>query len=269
MKSYSNIKFYKKLGQHFLSDISIINKIVSFISPNYEDVLVEIGSGLGAITIPISNFCNIINIIELDGNLVEILKNRFKSKNKLRIFNKNVLEIDFFKLSEKIGKPIRIFGNLPYNISVHILFHLFKYINIIEDMFFMFQKEVAERICSEINSKKYGRISVISQYFFKIYPLLVIYRNSFVPIPKVDSCFLKFVPNTNIKKKLKDFKVFDLILKAAFSKRRKMIHNNLVNFLNIGEFEKIGISGYNRAENISVNDYCILSNFISSKTYKI
>ncbi|CAL4319672.1 Ribosomal RNA small subunit methyltransferase A [Buchnera aphidicola (Eriosoma grossulariae)] len=257
----------KFLGQNFLINQIIIDQIVHSINPKLKDILVEIGPGLGALTKKISGFVDELIVIEVDPNLINKLK-KYKFSKKLKIFLSNVLYFNFLNLFNK-KKNIRIFGNLPYNISTEIIIYLTQFSNIIDDMNFMLQKEVANRLLAKPNTKSYGRLSVIVQYFFNVNFLFNIHSESFFPIPKVQSSFLKFIPHIDCPYFLKNIDTLSFVTKIAFNQRRKIILNSLRGFFNSCILNKLGISPFLRAENISVEQYCVLANYIyDHKLYK-
>ncbi|XRX42510.1 MAG: 16S rRNA (adenine(1518)-N(6)/adenine(1519)-N(6))-dimethyltransferase RsmA [Buchnera aphidicola (Eriosoma harunire)] len=250
----------KKLGQHFLIDQSVINKIINVINPKNIELLIEIGPGLGSLTRSMLLLIDDLYVIEIDKQLVNKLKN-FTNSYKLIIFCQDVLSFDFFSFLN-IKKNVRVFGNLPYNISTAVLLHLIKYVSVFYDMNFMLQKEVADRILAQPDSKNYGRLSIIIQYFFDVKFLFEVSSKSFFPEPKVTSVFLKFKPYITYQYTLRDVSYLSLITKLAFGQRRKMIKNSLSNLFNEHNLIKLGISPLLRAENLSIIEYCCLANYL-------
>ncbi|XBC42412.1 MAG: 16S rRNA (adenine(1518)-N(6)/adenine(1519)-N(6))-dimethyltransferase RsmA [Buchnera aphidicola (Meitanaphis elongallis)] len=254
----------KRLGQNFLIDSDVINNIISSINPKKTDIMIEIGSGLGALTHYIYKFLNKLFLIEYDSDLVARLRLSYQNIDKITIFSKNVLEFNFVHIEQKFYDSIRIFGNLPYNISVAILLYLFKYNNIV-DMHFMFQKEVANRLLASPGTKNYGRLSIISQYFCKMIRLFDINPTSFKPIPKVSSTFLRLVPYKSRKYYVKNIKNLSKVTSLAFGQRRKIVRHSLSSLFSENVLIALGIDPMLRAENISIMQYCKLSNFIGSQ----
>lgn len=250
----------KKLGQHFLIDLEIIDKIVNVVNPKNNDFMVEIGPGLGALTYPICKILNELVVIEYDKTLGTELLNNLKN---VKVFIQNVLNFNFFNLVNDINQSIRIIGNLPYNISIPILTHLFKFSNSIIDMHFMFQKEVANRLLAQPDTKNYGRLSIITQYFYKVIFLFDVRPKSFFPVPKVTSAFVRLIPKKINKLYLKNIDKLSYVTTLAFCQRRKTIKNSLSSLFSVNTLKKLGISPYFRAENLSVQQYCLLSNYIS------
>ncbi|WWO99802.1 MAG: 16S rRNA (adenine(1518)-N(6)/adenine(1519)-N(6))-dimethyltransferase RsmA [Candidatus Dasytiphilus stammeri] len=259
----------KKWGQHFLNDNLVIKKIVSIICPKRYNTFVEIGSGLGALTKPISEYVTNLTAIEIDLNLINVLKTNESLIKKLTIYPQNVLTFNFTELSHKQGKMLRIFGNIPYNISTSILFHLFHHIDVIKDMHLLLQKELVDRIIAVPGCKEYGRLSVISQYYCRPISLLEISPKSFTPKPKVKSALIRLIPHNIMPNKVNNVQDLNLITHMAFSQRRKMLRNSMKNFFSVEILEKIGIIPTLRAENLSVALYCQLANWLTSHSNKI
>ncbi|ANF16940.1 16S rRNA methyltransferase [Buchnera aphidicola (Schlechtendalia chinensis)] len=252
----------KKFGQNFLIDNDIINSIVYSINPKNTETMIEIGPGLGALTKHMYKYLNKLFLVEYDIDLVNRLLNYFSDVKNLKIFFKNALKFDFSHIDNKYYNSVRVFGNLPYNISVLLLLHLFKYKNIY-DMHFMFQKEVANRLLAFPNTKHYGRLSIISQYFCNITHLFDVFPESFRPIPKVSSTFLRLSPYQKKKYYLKNLKSLIKVTSLAFGNRRKIIKNSLFELFSENELINLQIDPTLRAENISIEQYCRLSNCIS------
>ena len=250
----------KRFGQNFLHDDYIIESIVSAIQPTKDQALVEIGPGLAALTIPVSEQLDHLTVIEIDRDLAERLKQNPLLNNKLTIIEQDALTFDFYKLADELGKPLRVFGNLPYNISTPLMFHLFEYANKIVDMHFMLQKEVVIRLVAAPNSKDYGRLSVMAQYYCQIIPVLEVPPTSFKPAPKVDSAVVKLIPYQEKPYKVSDVKVLSRITTEAFNQRRKTIRNSLSNMFTVEQLVALDIDPSLRAENLTVEQYCILAN---------
>ena len=248
----------KKFGQNFLKDASIIHAIIQSIQPLQDDLLVEIGPGLGALTKPLLEKTKHLFAIELDRDIVNWMQNQY-SKNNITIFNEDVLNFNFYQFDKKI----RIIGNLPYNISTPILFKCIEDIKIISDLHFMLQKEVVDRMIAAPSSSEYGRLSVMLQYYFAMEHLVHVPKESFDPEPKVESSFVRLIPYDNYPFVANNIDQFGKIVKEAFSQRRKTIRNTLKNFMNANDFENIDINPQLRAENLSVSDFVKISNYLS------
>ncbi|SBT81936.1 Ribosomal RNA small subunit methyltransferase A [secondary endosymbiont of Trabutina mannipara] len=255
----------QRFGQHFLYDSNIIDAIVTAIAPEPSQAIVEIGPGLGALTIPVVKRVYNMTVIELDRNLVARLANNYFLNYRLNIVQADAMKIDFAKLSAKLGQSLRIFGNLPYNISTQLIFKLFNYTSAIIDMHFMLQKEVVNRMVAVPNSKSYGRLSVMSQYFCKIIPVLEVPPTSFKPEPKVNSMVVKLIPYTKLPFPVIDLNKLTTLTKVAFNQRRKTIRNSLINLFSTQQLEKHGINATLRAENLSIEHYSQLANVLAEK----
>jgi 16S rRNA (adenine1518-N6/adenine1519-N6)-dimethyltransferase len=239
----------KRFGQNFLVDQQVINQIVSTISPKRTDSVIEIGPGKGALTFPLIDHLEHIHVIEIDRDLISLLQN--KNNKKITIHESDALVFNF----DQFKQNIRIVGNLPYNISSPLLFHLLNYRDNIIDMTFMLQKEVVDRIVALPGSRVYGRISVIMQAFFDTELMFVVPKESFDPQPKIESAILylktKSEPLVQNSKPLKE------IVKIAFSQRRKTLKNCLKSVLNQSQTD-IDLS--QRAEMLSVENFVTLMN---------
>ena len=249
----NNYKNKKRFGQNFLVDEIIINNIINSIAAKKNDNLVEIGVGLGALTIPLLSKLDKLNIIEIDRDLVDFWK--AKNIDNLIINQTDVLKFDF----KSLGSNLRIIGNLPYNISSPILFQMLEIRENIKDMIFMLQQEVVERMVAKHDNKIYGRLSVMLQAFFEIEMLFIVPNTAFEPQPKISSAIVYLTP---IETKVKDIDIFSKIVKAAFSTRRKTLNNCLKTLLSQAD-TKIDLT--KRAESLSVDDFIILSNDYKNK----
>jgi len=239
----------KRFGQNFLVDHRIINQIISTISPKNDDCIVEIGPGKGAITFPLIEHLNHLNVIEIDRDLVSILES--EGQEKLTIYQSDALIFDFSKIPNKL----RVIGNLPYNISSPLLFHLLDHRKQIIDMTFMLQKEVVDRIVAPPGNKTYGRLSVMMQAFYEVELMFVVPKESFEPQPKIESAILYL--KTKEQPLVKNSKPLEEIVKLAFSQRRKTLKNCLKSVLNQSQTE-IDLS--QRAEMLSTENFVTLMN---------
>jgi len=246
----------KRFSQNFLEDQSVIENIVNIINPQKNDHIIEIGPGKGALTIPIFNNVKKLNVIEIDKDLVKLLRRNIGDKN-LIIHEHDALKFDYSKFKHS---NLKLIGNLPYNISTPLLFHLLSYKDKIKNMFFMLQKEVVERICAKPGTKEYGRLSVMLQYYCDVESMLIIKPEAFYPSPKVDSSIVKITPRQEPKYQLFNEDCFEKIVKAAFSQRRKTLYNGLKKYLDETDIKKIGIPQNERAEKLEVKDFVKLSN---------
>ncbi|MFB6422165.1 MAG: 16S rRNA (adenine(1518)-N(6)/adenine(1519)-N(6))-dimethyltransferase RsmA [Candidatus Malihini olakiniferum] len=255
----------KRFGQNFLNNKFIIENIVSAIHPKANHAMVEIGPGLGALTLPIANQINQFTVIELDRNLAAKLAVHPQLKNKLTVIQQDAMKVNFSNLSKHIGQPLRIFGNLPYNISTPLMFHLFSFTHAILDMHFMLQKEVMNRLIAEPNSKAYGRLSVMIQYYYQVIPVLEVPSTAFIPQPKVDSSLVRFVSHSTQPYPVADVRVLKRITTEAFNQRRKTLRNSLGNLFSVKQLVALDVNPDTRAENISVEQYCRMTNWLSDQ----
>ncbi|MCA1921224.1 16S rRNA (adenine(1518)-N(6)/adenine(1519)-N(6))-dimethyltransferase RsmA [Buttiauxella noackiae] len=253
----------KRFGQNFLNDQFVIDSIVSAINPLKGQAMVEIGPGLGALTEPVGERLDEMTVIELDRDLAARLQTHPFLAPKLTIYQQDAMTMDFGELSQKIGQPLRVFGNLPYNISTPLMFHLFSYTDAIADMHFMLQKEVVNRLVAGPNCKAYGRLSVMAQYYCNVIPVLEVPPTAFTPAPKVDSAVVRLVPHAIIPNPVKELRVLSRITTEAFNKRRKTIRNSLGHLFSPEVMAELGIDATLRAENISVAQYCQLANYLA------
>ena len=252
----------KRFGQNFLIDRQIIGEIVRAISPQYDDFVVEIGPGLGALTEPLLDRIGHLHVIEIDRDIVARLR-RQHSSERLTIHEGDVLGFDFDALALKAKKKMRIVGNLPYNISTPLLFHLASSANHVHDMHFMLQKEVVERLVAEPGTADYGRLSVMMQYRFMMDRLLDVPPDSFDPAPQVDSAVIRLIPLPPGELTVRNEELFSAIVAAAFGQRRKMLRNTLKGFVNETVYMKLEILPTARAEELTVADYVRLTNAIA------
>ncbi len=252
-----NHKAKKHFGQNFLIDERIIADIIAAIRPEPGDNMVEIGPGLGALTRPLLKRLNRLHVVEIDRDIIVRLENDYP-KDKLVIHAGDALEFDFAALPA----PLRIVGNLPYNISSPLLFHFAEYAAHIRDMHFMLQNEVVERMVAEPSTPEYGRLSVMLQYRFRMEKLLDVPPQSFRPAPKVDSAVVRMIPLPAGEIVVRNEKLFAAIVSAAFGQRRKTLRNTLRSYLNEADFEKLGIDPQLRAENLAVADFAQAANYL-------
>ena len=249
----------KRFGQNFLTDQSIIQALVSSIAPKPDDMMVEIGPGLGALTQPLIKHLHHLHVVEIDRDIIDWMQS-FYPADKITIHNSDALKFDFIT----IGQSIRVVGNLPYNISSPILFHLLDKVETIIDMHFMLQKEVVERMVAAPSTSAYGRLSVMLQYKLKMEYLFTVPPEAFDPPPKVESAFVRCVPHATLPFKAIDEKLFAKIVLNAFGQRRKTLRNTLKSMLDDNGFLKLDINSQLRAENLSVEKFVAIANYLSS-----
>jgi 16S rRNA (adenine1518-N6/adenine1519-N6)-dimethyltransferase len=256
-------KARKRFGQNFLHDHNIIYNIVANIHAIAGEHWVEIGPGLGAITEPLLAENITLDVVELDRDLVKVLDKKFKLHKNFTIHSADALNFDFSALV-KANEKLRIIGNLPYNISTPLLFHLLDNACCIEDMHFMLQKEVVDRICAPPGSKKYGRLSVMMQYYCETEKVFDVPPESFEPIPKVMSAIVKLTPHQTPPVAVNDLKLLNKVVTTAFSQRRKTIRNSLKTLISEQQLCAINIDPTLRAECISLSEFASISHHIEA-----
>lgn len=249
----------RRFGQHFLKDQAVIQHIISSLTPLPGERIVEIGPGKGAITGELLKITGRLDVIELDRDLIEPLKQRYADLGELHVYNCDALTFDF-NLLGSAENPIRIVGNLPYNISTPLLFHLLKQSHCTRDMHFMLQKEVVDRMAATPGSKHYGRLSVMLQIQCVVTPLFTIASNAFSPAPKVNSTFVRLVPFEILPFEIRDPSLFKKLVSQAFSLRRKMLRNSLGELIKTSQMEKVGVDPRLRAEQLQPRDFVNLAN---------
>lgn len=249
----------KRFGQNFLIDTQVIGDIVNAVAPARDDCVVEIGPGLGALTDPLLKRVDHLHVVEIDRDIIARLKKRY-SPTVLTIHEGDALKFDFASLGATSDQRLHIVGNLPYNISTPLLFHLADYADRVHDMHFMLQKEVVERMVAEPGTSDFGRLSVMLQYRFVMDWLLDVPPESFEPAPKVDSAVVRLIPRPPGECTARSETVFAGVVAAAFAQRRKMLRNNLKSMLGDELFARLGIAPTARAEELSVDDYVRIAN---------
>ncbi|MEQ1488108.1 MAG: 16S rRNA (adenine(1518)-N(6)/adenine(1519)-N(6))-dimethyltransferase RsmA [Methylotenera sp.] len=253
----------KRFGQNFLTDQSVIASLVDAISPKADDLMVEIGPGLGALTKPLMQKLNLLHVVEVDRDIIAWMQKEYANKA-IEIHNADALKFDFTQLADKkSGSNLRVTGNLPYNISTPILFHLLDNINAITDMHFMLQKEVVERMVAQPSTPAYGRLSVMLQYKLHMDYLITVPPEAFEPAPKVESAFVRCVPHAVLPFVAKDEAMFAKVVLAAFGQRRKTLRNTLKGLLEDDGFTALNINSQKRAENLSVAEFVSIANYLS------
>ena len=241
-------KARKRFGQNFLIDSQVIERIVATIAPKLKDNLIEIGPGKGALTLPLLENLSAMKVIEIDRDLIALLESQ--NHPNLSVIESDALKFDFSQLKEKV----RVVGNLPYNITSPLLFHLLEHRNNIIDMTFMLQKEVVDRIVAPHGSKTYGRLSVMMQAFFDVELMFSVPKESFDPQPKIESAILYLKPRTDAT--LSESTQLEKVVKIAFSQRRKTLRNCLKSILSQ---EQTDIDLSQRAEMLSVDEFINLT----------
>ena len=247
----------KSLGQHFLTDASVIDRIIQAINPQPDEHVIEIGPGRGALTLPLLRQLHVLTAIEFDRDLILPLAALAQPLGALNIVQADVLDVDFASMRPT---PLRLVGNLPYNISSPILFHSLSAIDAIQDMHFMLQKEVVARMAALPGSKIYGRLSVMLQAKCRIEALFDVSPEAFSPPPNVDSAVVRLTPLADRHFAIHDWQQFSQIVRLAFGQRRKTLRNSLGHVCNSAHFHAANIDPTLRAEALDVGAFAALSN---------
>ena len=245
----------KRFGQHFLTDRSVIDAIVDVINPQPGEALIEVGPGLGALTNPLVARCEKLTVIELDRDLAQLLRKR----PELEVIESDVLKVDFAAVSQTLKRRLRVVGNLPYNISTPILFHLLESVEHIIDQHFMLQKEVVDRMAAAPGKKDYGRLSVMLQWRYHIESVIDVPPEAFDPPPRVNSAVVRMQPLAAIAQI--DSGVLGELVKVAFSQRRKLLRHTLGRWLEERQFAGT-FDVQRRAEEVPVAEYLALASAV-------
>jgi len=247
----------KRFGQHFLHDTQVVERILGAVDPRPGEPLLEIGPGRGALTLPLLRRCKHLIAVEIDRDLVPVLQREAEGIGELEIVNADILKFDLASLEAHHG--LRLVGNLPYNISTPLMFHLLDSANLIRDMHFMVQKEVALRAVAAPGGGDYGRLSVMLQYRCRCEYLFDVPPASFRPPPKVDSAVIRLQPYARPQCEIGDYAVFSELVQTAFGQRRKTLSNSLKPMLDREAIGACGIDPGLRAENLAIADFACLS----------
>jgi 16S rRNA (adenine1518-N6/adenine1519-N6)-dimethyltransferase len=252
----------KRFGQHFLTDPGVIDAIVRHVHPAAQDVIVEIGPGQGAITDLLARQAGHVHAIELDRDLAEMLRKRYADNNAVTIHEADALTFDFASL----GQQLRVVGNLPYNISTPLLFHLMNFRDRILDMHFMLQKEVVQRMAASPGSKAYGRLGIMLGCHLHIESLFDVDRQAFEPPPAVTSAVVRLDPLPPGTYTIDDEAGLSTLVATAFMQRRKTVRNSLKALADASDLQAAGIDGGLRPEQISIAQYVALANHLRQKS---
>lgn len=254
----------KRFGQNFLKDGVYLQRMISGMNPERDETWIEIGPGQGALTELLLPRVKKLYAVEIDRDLIQILQNRFQTQTHFFLKSDDVLKVNFAAWCDE-AKSIRVVGNLPYNISTPLLFHLIPFKSLFKDLYFMLQREVALRLAAPVGDKVYGRLSVMLQYYFKISVLWTVPPEAFYPSPKVFSAVVKLEPYATPPAGECDLKIFSDIVRDAFGQRRKTLRNSLKNWLTEEDWLTLPISPQKRAEELSVQDFVSLARAIGSQ----
>lgn len=252
----------KRFGQHFLADEQILLEMQQAIAPQATDHMIEIGPGLGVLTHYLVEHVACYEAIEIDRDLVSLLQENFSHHPHFTLHSQDVLTVDWFQLAG--DSPLRVVGNLPYNISTPLIFALFDAIDVIRDMYFLLQKEVALRLAAEVGSSNYGRLSVMAQYFCEVNLLFDVDPEAFSPPPKVNSTFIEMVPRPVERRNAQNLKTLSTVVATAFNQRRKTLRNSLRELVAVEDFEQLGIDPKKRAQDLSVDDFVSIASVVKA-----
>ena len=269
----------KRFGQNFLHDKSIISQIIDSIHAKRDDLMLEIGPGMGAITEPLLDEVDRLTVVELDTDLADSLRIRIgaNSNEGLSIVKANAMEVDYRELYQTMvmaasatGQKLRVVGNLPYNISTPLLFQLLTFADVIEDMHFMLQKEVVDRITADVNTREYGRLSVMMQYYCHTDYLLTVPNGAFNPPPKVTSAVFRLTPHTTKPIVADDEKRFALVVREAFNHRRKTLRaifkkSPILPAVTEQQLLDWGLNPLARPETLGVADFVTIANGMATQ----
>lgn len=259
----TEVRAAKHLGQHFLADEAVIAEMLSAIYPQSGEAMIEIGPGLGALTLPVLARAGAMTAIEFDSRVIAPLSKKAAAVGNLQLIEADVLTVDFAALG--LNPPLRVIGNLPYNLSSPILFHCLAQRALIKDMHFMLQKEVVERICAVPDSKDYGRLSLMLQQYLAVENLFEIPPQAFDPPPKVDSAVVRLVPRENLAWQVQSEAHFALVVKTAFAQRRKMLRKSLAHWFSSEDLAALEIEPTLRPENLDGAGFARLADALLTK----
>jgi len=248
----------KRFGQHFLHDRGVIERIIAAIGPRPGERIVEIGPGLGALTAPLLERHGELDVVELDRDVIPHLEAACAGKGELRVHNVDALKFDFASLAG-VGQPLRVVGNLPYNISTPLIFHLLEDAADIVDMHFLLQKEVVDRLTAAPGGGDYGRLSVMVQYRCRAESLFRVGPGAFSPPPKVDSAVVRLIPYAQLPWPARDERRLAELVNQAFSQRRKTLRNSLKKLLDAETIAAAGVDPGERPEQVTVADFVRLA----------
>ena len=247
----------KRFGQNFLHDQQVIDRIISCIAPKADDLLVEIGPGQAALTRPLLASGAELHLIEIDRDLVARLQKQFADNANITIHACDALKVNLPEITG--GRPFRLIGNLPYNISTPLIFHILQWHEQVVDMHFMLQKEVVDRMAAAPGSRTYGRLSVMTQFRCNITPLFDVLPESFTPVPRVCSSIVRLQPVKEPPADPGSFRNLERVVAAAFSQRRKTLRNSLRDHLSADQIQAAGVDPGQRAEQLSLSQFAALA----------
>ena len=250
----------RRFGQNFLVDAGYIAQIIAAVAPNPDDIVVEIGPGLGALTAPLLGLVRVLHAVEIDRDLAARLSVQYPG-DRLLLHQSDALTFDF----EALGTNLRVVGNLPYNISSPVLFRMAEFAGSLRDCHFMLQKEVVERMVAAPGSKSYGRLSIMLQYRFHAESLLTVPAGAFRPAPKVESALVRLTPHRVPPSSAADERLLREMVARAFSQRRKTVRNALADFATAEQLWSLGIDPRLRPENLALDQFVRLANAVTAR----
>ncbi len=257
----------KRFGQNFLHDGTVIERIVKAIAPQPGQYLVEIGPGLGALTQPLIDSGANLTAVELDRDLIPVLRTKFFNADNFRIFEADALRFDYASLLDggngDTRKQLRLVGNLPYNISTPLIFHLLETTSVVADMHFMLQKEVVDRLAAHPGDSQYGRLSIMAQYYCEIKPVFNVGPGAFNPPPKVWSAIVRLQPYERPPVPARDVRILSRVVAQAFSMRRKTLRNSLRQYLSEDQLTALKIDPQARPENLGLLEFVRVADYIA------
>ena len=254
----------KRFGQNFLHDSGVIDRIIRAIAPREGDRMLEIGPGQGAITQSLVDSGVQLDVIEIDLDLVTILKDKFALAKNFTLHEGDALKFDFSRL-DPAPSSLRVVGNLPYNISTPLIFHLLNNAHVVRDMHFMLQKEVVERMAAKPGGGDWGRLSIMVQYHCRVEHLFNVGPGSFSPPPKVDSAIVRLTPHAVLPHQAKDARALDRIVREAFNQSRKTLRNTLKNVLSVEEIAAADVDGSLRPEQLDLAAFVRLADQLTEQ----
>lgn len=253
----------KRFGQNFLTDQHIIERIIQAINPLVTDRIMEIGPGQAALTAPLIASGAEIHMVEIDRDLAAMLQTRFQTSKNAHVHVGDALTMDFAAINQ--GHPFRLVGNLPYNISTPLIFHVLKWHELVTDMHFMLQKEVVERMAASPGSKAWGRLSIMTQLHCEVFALFSVPPQAFSPAPKVQSSIVRLVPHQSPPVAIDSMPAFERLVGQAFTMRRKTLRNCMHGLLSAQQIDSAGVDPGLRPETLSLGQFATLSNLMDSQ----
>jgi 16S rRNA (adenine1518-N6/adenine1519-N6)-dimethyltransferase len=250
----------KRFGQNFLTDARVIQRIVDIIAPQPGQLILEIGPGQAALTVPLADTGADLHLVEIDRDLAASLERRFRDTANVHVHCGDALRMDLAEFAA--GNNFRLVGNLPYNISTPLLFHVLRWRQQIVDMHFMLQREVVERMAAQPGSKAWGRLSIMCQYYCEVTPLFSVPPEAFSPPPKVHSSIVRLLPHSRPPVRVSDMARFEQVVARAFSMRRKTLRNSLAGVLDADAIAAAGIDPGLRPEALSLEQFAALADQI-------